>query len=151
LGLITPLGNSPDSLWQALQAGQSGVRPLSRLPADALPTHVAGEAAEFTGDIANFGPLPKDQQRAIKKGLKLMCREIQMGVAVAQLALQHSGLQTDSLDRDRAGVVYGVDFIVTMPDEFTDGVNRCRDEAGEFHFDRWASEGLKRVDPLWLL
>jgi 3-oxoacyl-[acyl-carrier-protein] synthase II len=151
LGLISPLGNSLESLWNALTSGTSGVRPLGALPVGSLPTKIAAEAIEFTGDVANFGPLEKDQQRAIKKALKLMCRDIQMGVAAAQLALGHSQLKPAAIDRDRAGVIYGCDFIVTVPEEFATGVQRCRDEAGIFHFDRWASDGLKAVDPLWLL
>ncbi|HTN77160.1 MAG TPA: beta-ketoacyl-[acyl-carrier-protein] synthase family protein, partial [Pirellulaceae bacterium] len=151
LGLVSPLGNSPESLWNALVSGTSGVGPLVSLPSAVLPTKIAAEAKEFTGQIGNFGPLDKDQQRAIKKALKLMCREIQMGVAAAQLAINHAGLKLDTVDRERAGVVYGSDFIVTMPEEFADGVSRCLDASGKFEFDRWASDGLKAVDPLWLL
>jgi 3-oxoacyl-[acyl-carrier-protein] synthase II len=151
LGLVSPLGNSPERLWEALTGGTSGVRPLQSLPADALPTKVAAEALEFTGEVGNFGPLEKDQQRAIKKALKLMCREIQMGVAAAQLALHHAKLNPANVNRDRAGVVYGCDFTVTTPVEFVDGVHRCRDEKGAFHYERWATDGLKAVDPLWLL
>lgn len=151
LGIVSPLGNSPEALWSGLQAGTSGVRPITAMPAEALPTSVAGEALEFTGDIANFGPLEKDQQRAIKKALKLMCRDIQMGVAAAQLAIHHAGLKGDAINRERTGCVYGCDFIVTRPEEFSDGIQRCRDEQGKFHFDRWASDGIRAVDPLWLL
>lgn len=151
LGLVSPLGSSPEALWNALSSGTSGIRPLTMLPAEALPTHVAGEALEFTGDISNFGPLEKDQQRAIKKGLKLMCREIQMGLAAAQLALHHGGLKKGSFDVDRTGCVYGCDFTVTMPEEFADGMRRCLDAEGKFQFERWGSEGMRQVDPLWLL
>lgn len=151
LGLVSPVGNSPEALWQALRSGTSGVRPIAALPAEGLPTKVAAEALEFTGEIGNFGPLEKDQQRAIKKALKLMCRDIQMGVAAAQLAIAHAGLKPDNIDRDRTGVVYGCDFIVTRPEEFSDGINKCRDAAGAFHFDLWATNGIKQVDPLWLL
>lgn len=151
LGLVSPLGNTPEALWEGLLAGTSGVRPIQGMPASALPTSVAAEAHEFTGDISNFGPLEKDQQRAIKKALKLMCRDIQMGVAAAQLAIAHAGLKGEALDRERVGCVYGCDFIVTRPEEFSDGIQRCRDDEGKFHFERWASDGIRAVDPLWLL
>lgn len=151
LGLVSPLGNTPEALWEGLLSGTSGIRPIKGMPAEALPTKVAGEALEFTGEIANFGPLEKDQQRAIKKALKLMCRDIQMGVAAAQLAIHHAGLKGDTLNHERVGVVYGCDFIVTRPEEFSDGINRCRDAEGKFHFERWASDGIRAVDPLWLL
>jgi 3-oxoacyl-[acyl-carrier-protein] synthase II len=151
LGLICPLGSSPEAIWSALAAGQSGVRELQSLPVEALPTRVAGEVREFTGEIDNFGPLEKSQQRAIKKALKLMCREIQMGVAAAQHAIHHAGLDKCDINRERTGVVCGSDFIVTMPQEFTDGIVKCLDAQGQFEFERWASDGMKQVDPLWLL
>ena len=92
LGLVSPLGNTPEKLWRALATGQSGIGPLQSIPTDRLPTKFGGEAREFTGSIEDFGPLEKTMGRNIKKSLKMMCREIQMGVAVAQLAITHSGL-----------------------------------------------------------
>src|SRR5688572_26465458 len=98
LGLVSPLGNTPEKLWQALSTGQSGIGPLQSIPAERLPTKFGGEAREFTGAIEDFGPLEKMMGRNIKKSLKMMCREIQMGVAVAQLALTHSRLPLAEVD-----------------------------------------------------
>ncbi len=36
MGLISPLGNTPEALWTALTTGVSGVRPLDSLPAGRL-------------------------------------------------------------------------------------------------------------------
>lgn len=150
IGLVSPLGNSPDTLWEALQARRSGVAPFQSLPTQNLPVKFGAEARDFTGHIDNFGTLDPTVKKAIRKGLKVMCREIQMGVAVAQMALQNAGLQIGSYDVDRTGAVYGCDYIMTAPDEFTAGIKACTDEQG-FHFERWAELGLKKVDPLWLL
>ena len=48
------------------------------------------QGLDFTGAIEDFGPLEKLMSRNIKKSLKMMCREMQMGVAVAQLAITHA-------------------------------------------------------------
>ena len=151
MGLITPLGNDLESLWKHLTEGISGVQEIQSLPADGLPTHVAAEAREFTGAIDNYGELDKAAKRGIKKGSKMMCREIAMGVAAAQHALSHAQLSQDDRDPTRTGVVYGSDYIMTLPQEFADGVRRCLDEDQQFQYDRWAEEGLPKVDPLWLL
>jgi len=103
LGLITPLGNSPASLWESLVEGRSGIKPLRILPQHALPVDYGAEAS-FSGAIEEFGPLDKQMARTIKKGLKVMCREIQMGVAAAQLALADAQLQTEQRDPERTGV-----------------------------------------------
>src|SRR5688500_18438212 len=104
-GLVSPLGNSPEKLWAALCSGQSGVRELTSIATRPLPTRYGAEAREFTGAIDDFGPLDKTLARTIKKNLKVMCREMQMGVAVAQLALANSGLSVVDTNRDRIGVV----------------------------------------------
>lgn len=151
LGLVSPLGNTPEKLWQALASGQSGVGPLQSFPPERLPTKYGGEAREFTGSIEDFGPLEKLMGRNIKKSLKMMCREIQMGVAVAQLALTHSRLPLADVDRDRVGVLYGCDYLMTVPQEFADGVRQCLNEQGEFDFAKWGDKFRGSVDPLWLL
>lgn len=151
MGIISPLGNSKEAAWESLVAGRSGVGPLQCLPSQSLPMHFAGEARGFTGDIADFGPLEKDQFRTIRKGLKVMCREIQMGVAAAQLALHDAGLKPGGYDVDRTGVVYGTDYIMTGPDEFAEGVRSCLTPDEQFDFTRWATDGMSKVTPLWLL
>ncbi len=153
LGLVSPLGSSKESLWDALSSGRSGVGRLVAVPSKFLPTHVAGEAREFTGDIENFGPLEKEQKKAIRKGLKVMCRECQMGVAAAQLAMSDAALAIGGgkYDPDRTGCVFGADYMLTMPEEFSAGINHCRDSEGTFDYNRWATDGMPQLSPLWLL
>jgi len=151
LGLVSPLGNTPEKLWQALSTGQSGISPLQAVPPDRLPTKFGGEAREFTGAIEDFGPLEKMMGRNIKKSLKMMCREIQMGVAVAQLAITHSRLPLTEVDRDRIGVLYGSDYMMTQPQDFADAIRSCLNEQGEFDFTNWGDKFKSAIDPLWLL
>jgi 3-oxoacyl-[acyl-carrier-protein] synthase II len=150
-GVICPLGNSPEALSQALVAGRSGVAPLASLPAGALPVAFGGEAREFTGHVDDFGPLEGDQKKSIRKGLKVMCREAQMGVAAAQLALADAGFSSGKYDPERAGVVYGADYMVSAPDELNSIVAACLENGHGFEFARWAPEGMGKMNPLWLL
>ena len=114
IGLISPLGNTIESLWEGLTTGKSAVGPIKTFPVDYLPTKFAAEAQTFTGAIDEFGPLDPEKKKAIRKGLKVMCRESQMGVAAAQLALSDSGvLAMPGLDPDRRyalAPVYPADF-----------------------------------------
>ena len=59
-GLITPLGNTLDSFWESLVSRRSAIAPMTLVPAEALPTSVAGECLDFTGHIDDFGELEKD-------------------------------------------------------------------------------------------
>lgn len=149
VGLVSPLGNSKEKLWNALSLGESGIGPLTLIPSASLPIQSGAEASDFTGHISEFGELEAAQKKAIRKGLKVMCREIQMGVAASQLALQDANMALDGIDKERTGVVFGSDYIITMPDEFEEGVRNCGGEA--FDMTQWAENGLPKVTPLWLL
>ncbi len=150
LGIICPLGSAPDAVWTALAEGRSGVAVSTLLPPDRQPLRFAGEARQFTGEIDDFGELSKEQRKAIKKGLKVMCRETRMAVAAAQLALADAGLAETPPDPESSGVVLGSDYMLTMPEDFTAGIEKSA-PGGEFQFDRWGREGLGEMTPLWML
>lgn len=151
LGVVSPIGNDADSLWNSLSTGKSGVDFLERINAEGLSTNVGGEVKDFTGDITDFGDLTKDQKRSIRKGIRLMCREIEMGVAVAQKSLQNAKIDLETQDLDRTGVIYGCDYILTEPFEFIEGVSKCLEGKDDFDFTTWGEVGLPKVSPLWLL
>jgi 3-oxoacyl-[acyl-carrier-protein] synthase II len=47
--------------------------------------------------------------------------------------------------------VFGSDYMLTLPDDFTASVAKCRGADGAFEFDRWATDGMPQLTPLWLL
>jgi 3-oxoacyl-[acyl-carrier-protein] synthase II len=145
------LGNSPDALWQALATGRSGVAPLASIPSGALPVSFGAEAREFTGHIDDFGALEGDQKKSIRKGLKVMCREAQMGVAAAQRALADAGFSMGKHDPERSGVVYGSDYMISAPEELNSIVAACLANGHGFEFTHWAPQGMGTMNPLWLL
>jgi len=151
IGVVSPLGNSKEELWKGLASGQSGVRAIEALQDSPGDVRFGAAAQDFTGHIDNFGELPKDQKKMIRKGLKMMCRETMMGVAAAQKALQDADLQIGSYDSERTGCVFGSDYMLTMPEDFVSGAQKCADDSGGFDYQMWGGEGLPLVNPLWLL
>jgi 3-oxoacyl-[acyl-carrier-protein] synthase II len=116
-----------------------------------MPVRIVAEAKQFSGDIDNFGELEKEQKKAIRKGLKVMCRECQMGVAAAQLALADAKITSGKVDPDRTGISFGADYMLSISEEFSEGILKCLDAEGQFQFSRWGSEGMSKMSPLWLL
>jgi 3-oxoacyl-[acyl-carrier-protein] synthase II len=159
LGVVSPLGNSPAGLWDALVAGKSGVAPLAALPPLDGRVAFGGECRDFTGEIDNFGELEKDLKKSIRKALKMMCRESMMAVAAAQHALADGGFATSpgspsgstSMDPDRSGVVFGSDYMLSPPDDLLAAMKTCGAAAGNFDYDKWGGAGLKDMNPLWML
>jgi 3-oxoacyl-[acyl-carrier-protein] synthase II len=111
----------------------------------------AAEVRDFRGKIDDFGPLEKNQKKAIRKNLKVMCRECQMGVAAAQLALDDAGLAQKVFDPDRSGISFGSDLMFAAAEEFAEGIRHCLNEGQRFEFSRWATQGMPQLEPLWLL
>ena len=131
VGVICPLGSTKEALWEGLSQGRSGVGTVPfdvAMPGNAFPVSVGAPAGQFTGDIDDFGPLEKETKKAIRKGLKVMCRECQMGVAVAQLALADAGWKPGGIDPERVGISFGSDYMLSVPEEFSEGIVQCLDE-----------------------
>jgi 3-oxoacyl-[acyl-carrier-protein] synthase II len=151
LGLISPLGNTRERLWEALTTGRSGVSRFGDGQAETLPSPFAGVCRDFSGDIGDFGVLEGDKKKAIRKALKLMCRECQMGVAAAELAIQDARYEGSSRRPERSGIVFGTDYMLSDPEELRSGIELCTDEDRQFHFEQWGEQGMKKMTPLWLL
>jgi len=165
MGVISPLGNSTTAMWENLRAGRSGVDFLQSLPAvessqGKLMVRYGGEVRDFTGKIDDFGDLPKDRKKAIRKSLKVMCRETMMAVAAAQHAIAQSrstlrvegqrlGESCDS--PERSGVVFGSDYMLSPPEDFYDGMVHCGVGQDDFRFEQWGTVGLGEMNPLWML
>jgi len=149
IGIISPLGSAPEALWEGLVGGRSGVVAMD--PSEGLPVRLGAPCRGFSGEIDDFGPLEKETKKAIRKGLKVMCRECQMGVAAAQLALADCGWKPGSSDPERIGVSFGADYMLSLPGDLTEGIVQCVDDQGRFQFSRWGGNGMTKMSPLWLL
>ena len=78
VGVVSPVGIGNDRFWDNLVAGRSGIGPLQSLSGSGLPCKLAAE-------IQDFDPL---QYVYEKKFLKVMSRDIQLGVSAASLAMK---------------------------------------------------------------
>jgi len=151
LGVVCPLGNSTTAMWDAMRAGRSGVAPLSEIPPLEGRVVYGGESRDFTGHIDDFGPLAKPVQKAIRKALKMMCRESMMAVAVAQQAISDAGFAETPMEPERSGVIFGSDYMLSPPEELLDGMKKCGVAEGEFRYPDWGGSGLREMNPLWML
>lgn len=96
LGLVTPLGTGLEKTWQALCAGKSGVRRITRFDATGYPSQIAGEVTDF--DPAQF---------IEKKEIKKMDTFIHYAVGASQMAVDDAGLKVTPDNADRVGVYIG--------------------------------------------
>ena len=148
IGIVSPIGIGIDAFWESLNACRSGVRHCKLFPVTASPDAVGGEVSDFTEESAKKVYL-KDQ----RKNIKAMCREIQLGVASAGLALQQAGVDLGAIDHERLGVEFGANLMLSAPDILEKSCAACCEPLGSTHFDdsKWGKAGLEGMEPLWLL
>jgi 3-oxoacyl-[acyl-carrier-protein] synthase II len=141
LGVISPIGIGKDRFWQNLLEGRSGIDYLTSLPHGGLPCKLAAE-------IRDFDPLSYVYQ---KKFLKVMSRDIQLGVSAASLAMKDSGLKPGDVDPERLGVEFGAGHISFTPDELADAARDYLDPSDREGYPRWGEGNMGTIAPLWLL
>jgi len=96
LGVVCPIGNSVDAMWEAAIAGRSGIRRLTLVDPTDYPAQVGGE-------VQDFDPTAYMERRDARR----MARFSQFAVAAARQAVEQAGLDLEALDRTRAGVLCG--------------------------------------------
>jgi 3-oxoacyl-[acyl-carrier-protein] synthase II len=96
LGVVSPVGIGAAQVWDNLLHGVSGVGPITRFDAAALPTRIAAEVKDFKA--ADWMPL-KETRRSDTF--------IHYGLAATRLALDDAGLAIDDSNAERVGVNVG--------------------------------------------
>jgi 3-oxoacyl-[acyl-carrier-protein] synthase II len=96
MGLVTALGNDLESSWEALLRGQGGVRRITRFDPDLFATQIAAEVQGFDPEVYIH-----------KKEVRRQDLFTQFAVATSDMALADSGVDMDSEDQTRVGVIIG--------------------------------------------
>jgi 3-oxoacyl-[acyl-carrier-protein] synthase II len=97
LGVVSPLGNDAETLWNALVAGRCGIERITAFDASAFDTQIAAQVKDF--DPAPAFPSPKEVRRTD--------RFSQFGVYAGWQALRDSGLDLNSVNLDEVGAFIG--------------------------------------------
>ncbi|MBN3491740.1 beta-ketoacyl-ACP synthase II [Vibrio neptunius] len=96
MGMLSPVGNTVESSWKALLAGQSGIVNIDHFDAENFSTRFAGLVKDF--DCTEY---------MSKKDARKMDLFIQYGIAAGMQALDDSGLQINEDNAARVGVAIG--------------------------------------------
>ena len=111
LGAISPLGSDLASTWEGMKAGRSGAAPITLWDASKHKT-------QFACEVKGFDPLAHFDRKEARK----FDRYTMFALVSAEEALKDSGLDLESADKNRIGVIFtsGVGGIKTFEDEMLD-------------------------------
>ncbi|HEY1052546.1 MAG TPA: beta-ketoacyl-ACP synthase II [Prosthecobacter sp.] len=97
MGAIAPNGNNKEEFWKNLVAGKSGIRRLQSMDTEKYDCKIGGEVVDF--NPTEYFNNHKDARRAD--------RYFQFAMAASKMAAKDAGLNPDSLDPHRVGVMVG--------------------------------------------
>ena len=108
LGAITPLGNTVQDYWNNLVAGKSGAARITRFDPSKFKT-------QFACEVKGFNP----EDYFDKKEARKLDPYSQYGIAAADQAVRDAGLNGDTIDKTRVGVIWGsgIGGLQTFQDE----------------------------------
>ncbi len=95
-GVVSPLGSTPDAVWEKVSTATSGVGPLTRLKLNSGRAHVAGEVRDYTPE-QHFQP----------KDLELLDRFAQFAIVAGRAAVADAGFELTNENAGRTGVSMG--------------------------------------------
>lgn len=96
LGAVTPIGNTVEEFWSGIRSGKVGIGPITKFDASEYKVQIAAEVKDFVA-----------KERMDFKAAKRMELFSQYAVAAAKEAFEDAGIDMDSEDAYRAGVIVG--------------------------------------------
>lgn len=97
LGVVSPLGNTPEHLWNNLLEGQCGIDHIKAFDVSAYDCRIAGEVLDL--DPVPAFPSPKEIRRTD--------RYAQFGIYAGYQALKDSGLDLEQCNLEEVGAFIG--------------------------------------------
>ena len=117
LGALTPIGNTLEEYWKGLESGISGAADITRFDTTHFKTKFACEVKGFNVDDFIH-----------RKDHRKMDPFTQYAVVTADEAVKDAGLDMDTINKDRVGVIWGsgIGGLLTFQDEVTTYQDRGR-------------------------
>mgnify|MGYP003650674129 CR=1 FL=1 len=126
MGALTPVGNSLTEYWDNLVAGKSGAEPITHFDASKFKT-------QFACEVKNFNAEDYFDRKEARK----LDPYAQYALVTATEAWADSGLDEETINNDRAGVIWGSGI---------GGLKTFYDECTEFA----SGDGTPRFNPFFI-
>jgi 3-oxoacyl-[acyl-carrier-protein] synthase II len=126
LGAVTPLGNNVKDFWNGLLNGNSGAELITRFNTENFKT-------KFACEVKNFQPEDHFDRKEVRKYDLFTV----YALVAADEAISNSGLNLDTINKDRVGVIFGSGI---------GGFNTFLSELGDY----FKGNGIPRFNPFFI-
>jgi len=145
MGIVCPLGNDVETLWQAILAGKSGVADTTIFDASTFPTVFSAEVKNYDPAKCTKNPqLHKDSNRGSGFALGATvqaCKQARIDVETNE--------PTDGIDRSRLGIYLGAGEGSVDNDVFFDCIAKAwNDTNSQMDWEKWAQVAFSMMDPM---
>ncbi|MBC2838063.1 beta-ketoacyl-ACP synthase II [Robiginitalea sp. SC105] len=96
LGALTPIGNTKDAYWEGLRSGKSGCAPITYFDTEKFKT-------KFACELKGYDPMEFFDRKEVRK----LDPFAQYALVSSDEAIADSGLDLDTVDKFRVGVIWG--------------------------------------------
>lgn len=125
IGAITPIGANASEFWNGLISGTNGVRPIEHFDTTDFPT-------KFAGQLENYD----EYEYFDRKEARRLDKVSQYALISADEAIRDSGIDLETVDKDRIGVMVGTGI---------GGMKTFYDQAVSYH-----QHGPRGVSPFFI-
>jgi 3-oxoacyl-[acyl-carrier-protein] synthase II len=159
LGVATPLALGAAETFEALVEKRCGIERIAAFDASRFTSQIAGEVKNIA--VANGVP------KSYRKSTKVMARDIELAVIAAYHAVKDAGINTKCLvergeaaaadvESTRFGANIGAGLICADLTELAGALATAAldpQASGNrgFSLQKWGTEGMSNLTPLWLL
>src|SRR5690625_3402113 len=125
-GAVSPLGNTVEELWDQIKAGKSGIKRIDSEEFSGINTQIGGYITDFDAELY-FNKKERGRYDLF----------LQYGYAASMQALEQSGLDLDSVNKERMGIyigsgIGGMNTLLDKHHAFLDDISRgqlsCMDQ-----------------------
>jgi 3-oxoacyl-[acyl-carrier-protein] synthase II len=143
MGVVSPLGHTLETFWNALLDGTSGVGPPTGTDLSGFPSRIAGE-------VRGFDPSALVEKKD-RKRLNQMSREFRLAVGAAAAALADAGLTPGAVEPERFGIEFGAGSQSAEMSHLGPAALAALTGPDRIDLRAWGERGLPLVPPTWLL
>ena len=145
LGLVTPMGNDTETVWEGMMTGKSGVAKTTIFDASTFPTTFSAEVKNY--DHNNYTKNPEFHKNG-NRGSCFVLGATAQACEQAKIDVETSE-PTDGIDRTRIGIYLGAGEGSVDNDVFFDAIAKGWDaDNRRMDWGKWAEFAFARMKPM---